>query len=222
MTVSNTVSHEPITCPSCEYRYSSGNTICPMCETAALVVEPLQTLSRIPDEFSGADYQSRPSSSDSQQSPHHPGLRRLVPVVVVLIGLMVVTSFFFKVRKGNQPKESGSAVELTATSGQPKLENAGKRNIVHNPVRGVQHAVAAKPETAQTTSAAKEDDPVELWKAVKRGNMIAEVALANLYLEGKAVSQNCEQAHVLLQTASMKGSKAADTLLKGSYAETCE
>lgn len=85
-----------------------------------------------------------------------------------------------------------------------------------------QQVVAAKPQTSRTTNAAKEDDPVELWKAVRRGSASAEVALANLYLEGKSVSQNCEQAHVLLQTASMKGSKAADTLLKGSYPERCE
>jgi predicted molibdopterin-dependent oxidoreductase YjgC len=78
----------------------------------------------------------------------------------------------------------------------------------YNPIRGVQHVVAEKPETAQTTSAAKEDDPVELWKAVKRASVSAEVALANLYLEGKSVSQNCEQARVLLQTASMKSSKS--------------
>jgi len=220
--VSNTVSHEPVTCASCQYRYSSGNVICPMCGTAAPVVEPLQTLSRVPDEFSGADYQSLPSSSGSQQRHPHPGLRRLVPVVVVLIVAIVVTSFFYKARKGNLLKESGSAAELTATSGQPKLENAGQRHIVHNPVRGVQHVVAEKLGTARTASAAKEDDPVELWKAVKRGSVSAEIALANLYLEGKSVSQNCEQAHMLLQTASMKGSQAADTLLKGTYAERCE
>ncbi len=220
--MSNTVSHEPITCPSCEYRYSSGNALCPMCGIAAPVVEPLQTLSRVPHEFSGADYQSRPSNSDSQQSPPHPRLRRLVPVVVVLIGLMVVTSFFFKARKGNLPKESGSAAELTATSAPPKVKNADQRHIARNPVRRVQHVIPAKLGTAQTPDTAKEDDPVELWKAVKRGNVSAEVALANLYLQGKSVSQNCEQAHMLLQTASMKGSKAADTLLKSSYPERCE
>jgi TPR repeat protein len=103
---------------------------------------------------------------------------------------------------------------LTGTSEQIKVENA-ERQVVHNPVRGVQHLVAAKLETAQTTSAAKEADPVELWKAVKRGSVSAEVALANLYLGG--VPQNCEQAHMLLHAASMKGNKAADDLLRSSY-----
>ena len=107
----------------------------------------------------------------------------MIAVVVVLIALMVVTSFVYQVRKGNLPKESGSASELTAASAQPKLENAGQRHVVHKPVRGVQHVVAAKLGVAQTTDPAKENDPVELWKAVRRGSVSAEVALANLYLE---------------------------------------
>ena len=218
--MSNTVSGEPITCPSCEYRYPRSAAICVMCGTAAPAVEPLRALSSVRDEFSGADHQAGPSSSDSQQRPPHPG--RLIPVIVVLIALMVATSLFYKIRKGNLPKESGSASELMATSGQPKLENAGQRHVVHKPVRGVQHVVPAKLGTVQTTDAAKENDPVELWKAVRRGSVSAEVALANLYLEGEAVPQNCEQAHTLLYAASMKGSKAADTLLKSSYAERCE
>lgn len=220
--MSNVLSGEPITCPSCEYRYPRSAAICVMCGTAAPSVEPLRPLSSVPDEFSGADRELGPSSSDGQQSPPHMWIRRLIPVVVVLIALMVVTAFFYNVRKGNLAKESGSASELTTTSGQPKLENAGQRHILHKPVRGVQHVVAAKLGTAQTIDTAKENDPVELWKAVRQGSVSAEVALANLYLEGEAVPQNCEQAHTLLYAASMKGSKAADTLLKSSYAERCE
>jgi hypothetical protein len=219
--VSNTVSSESITCASCEYRYPRSEAICVMCGTAAPAVETLRPLSSVPNEFSGADRESGPSCSDSQQRPPHPGLRRLIPIVVILIALMVVTLFFYKVRKGNLPKESGSAADM-ATSGQPKLENASQRHIVHSPVRGVQHVVAAKVGTAQTIDTRKEDDSVELWKAVKRGSVSAEVALANLYLEGEAVPQSCEQAHMLLYAASMKGSKAADNVLKSSYAERCE
>ena len=221
MTVSNPVSDEPITCASCEYRYPPSAGICVMCGTAAPTIEPVQPPSVVPEEFSRADHESGPSSSDSQQRPPKPGFWRLIPVVVVLIVLSMVAWFFYEARKGKLPKESGSA-ELTATSGQLKLENAGERQVVHNPVRGIQHVVAAKLGTAQTTNAAQEDDPVELWKAVKRGSVSAEVALAKLYLEGEAVPHNCEQAHILLFAASMKGSKAADNFLKSSYAERCE
>ena len=249
------LSHETITCGSCEYRYPRSEGTCPMCGT-----EPLGQLWAVPDIFSRADHESYRSSSDSQQRPPKPRLRRLIPVVVVLIALIVATSFFYTSHNGTPPKESSAAAERTATPEKVKLENAGdrdiihdpvrgvqqvvagkagtttlaatseqikvenaaERDIVHNPVRGVQHLVTAKLGTAQTTNAAKEADPVELWKAVKRGSVSAEVALANLYLEGEAVPQNCEQAHMLLHAASMKGNKAADDLLKSSYTVRCE
>ena len=209
------VADEPITCASCEYRYSRSQANCPMCGTAAPVVEPLQAVSTLAEE-------SRPSSSDGQPRFPYTGLRKLIPIAVVLVALMVVGLFLYTVRKRNLRTESGSADQPTVTSPQPKLENVGQRHIVHNPVRGVQHVVAAKPGAAETKNAANENDPVELWKAVKRGNVSAEVTLANLYLEGKSLPQNCVQAHTLLHAASMKGSKAADTLLKSSYAERCE
>ena len=217
----NPVSDEPITCASCEYRYPRSRAICPMCGTAAPAVEPIQPPLPVPDEFR-TNHKTLRSSLNSQPRPPHPGLRRLIPIVVFSIVLMVVSLVLYEVHKRNLAKESGSAAELTATSGQPKVKNADQRHIGRNPVRRVQHVIPAKPGTAQTPDTAKEDDPVELWKAVKRGNVSAEVALANLYLQGKSVPQNCEQAHMLLQTASTKGSKAADILLKSSYAERCE
>jgi TPR repeat protein len=191
-----------------------------MCGTPAPAIGPLQALSAIPDEFSAADHDAGVSSSD-QLKPSKPSLRRLIPVIVVSIALMVFASFFH-FRKGKLPEQSGPAAELTSTSERPKLESAGPRHIVHNSARGVQHLVVARPGTAQATDLAKEDDPTELWNAVKRGSVPAEVALANLYLKGEAVPQNCEQAHMLLLAASMKGSKFADDCLKSSYAERCE
>ena len=219
--MSNPVSDEPITCASCEYRYPRSRAICPMCGTATPAVEPIQPPSPVPNEFR-TNHKTLQSSLNSQPRPPRARLRRLIPIVVVSMVLMVVSSVLYEVHKRNLAKESGSAAELTATSAQPKVRNADQRHIARNPVRRVQHVIPAKMGTAQTPDTAKEDDPVELWKAVKRGNVSAEVALANLYLLGKSVSQSCEQAHMLLQTASTKGSKAADTLLKSSYPERCE
>ena len=219
--MSNPVSDEPITCDSCEFRYRRSRAICPMCGTAAPAVELIPPPSPVPNKFR-TNHKTLQSSLNSQPRPPRAGLTRLVPIVVVSIVLMVVSSVLYEVHKRNLAKESGSAAELTVTSAQPKVKNADQRHIARNPVRRVQHLIPAKLGTAQTPDTAKEDDPVELWKAVKRGNVSAEVALANLYLQGKSVSQNCEQAHMLLQTASTKGSKAADTLLKSSYAERCE
>lgn len=267
--MSNPISLEPVTCASCEYRYPPSERICPMCGT-----EPLRPLLVVRNKSGRGRDQVRPSSEDTQEGPSRPRFRRLRFAVVALIALTAVTSLFlYKSRKGLLAKESGAAAEFTATSGQPKPENAGtrgnahfpdegvqhpivakveaaqatdtarendaaakllvqsdqvkienaaERHIVPPPVRGVQHNVTAKVGTVQTTSAAKENDPVELWKAIRRGSVSAEVALANLFLAGGTVPQNCEQAHMLLRAASMKGSKAADNLLKSTYAERCE
>ena len=146
----------------------------------------------------------------------------MVPIIAVSTVVIFFVWFSHEVREGKLPKESGPAAEVTSTLAQPKLEIAGSRHVVHNPSRGVQHLVAAKLGTAQANDSAKEDDHTELWNAVKRGSVPAEVALANLYLEGEAVPQNCEQAHMLLLAASMKGSKLAYDFLKSSYAERCE
>ncbi len=218
--MSNTETDERIICTSCEYRYPRSTASCPMCGKAAPAIAPLLPFSALPDGFKGADCESQPSSSDSPRPPK-PVFRRVIPAVVVLIVLMVVSSVFYEAHKGSLRKESASASELAARSEQPQIEIAGERHVTHNPVRGV-HVVDAKLGTAQPIDAVKEDDPADLWKAVKRGNVRAEVALANLYMEGKSVPQNCGQAQTLLHAASMKGSQAADTVLKSSYRERCE
>jgi hypothetical protein len=268
--VSDTLGLEPVTCPSCEYRYPSSERICPMCGT-----EPLRPLLAARNKSSRGRSEVRPSGADTQKRPSGVGFWRWkVPVVVALIAGMAVTSFFYKRSKGIPAEESGAA-KFAGTSGQMKLET-GERDIARDAAGAVQHPVAAKPESAPAidkakendagakltarsaatskqgqienaaerqivhpptagvrdlapakvgtiqTARAAENDPVELWKAVKRGSVSAELVLAKLYLEGEAVPQNCEQAHMLLQAASTKGSKAADNLLKSSYAERCE
>jgi len=217
MTVPNDVTEGSLTCTSCEYRYSLTTGVCPMCGT-----EPLRPLSALPNKSSLVDHGAAPSSKDGQQAPARLGLWRLIPVVVVLIALVAVTSFVYKNRKGRIANQSMAPGELAATSAHVKQENTAERHIVHPPVGRVQHLVAAKLETADTIDVAKEADPVELWKAVRHGSVSAEVALANLYLAGDTVPQNCEQAHMLLSAASVKGSKTANDLLKSSYAERCE
>ncbi len=46
--------------------------------------------------------------------------------------------------------------------------------------------------------------PRQLWAAVQSGNSQAAVALAELYIKGEGVPQNCDQARVLLLMASEK------------------
>ena len=65
-----------------------------------------------------------------------------------------------------------------------------------------------------------ETDLPQLWKQVRGQSTSAELALANLYLEGNVVPQNCPQAQVLLSAASKKGNKSAEDLLI-AYSKRC-
>jgi hypothetical protein len=173
------------------------------------------------DEFSPADDEAS-SDSPVQQKSSILGLTTLVAVLVVSVGLTLFASFRYELSKTRPHKELPPAPEITGGSGQPKSENTGPQQVVHYSPRQAPLAVPASLVTVKKTRAAEENDPVHLWDAVKRGSVHAELALANLYLKGEAVSQNCEQAHMLLLAASMKGSKPADHVLKSSYAERCQ
>ena len=48
-----------------------------------------------------------------------------------------------------------------------------------------------------------------LWSAIEKGNLNAEVELANLYISGVGVQKNCTQARVLLESAARRDSADA-------------
>ena len=48
-----------------------------------------------------------------------------------------------------------------------------------------------------------------LWAAVEKGNVTAEIMLADLYARGDGVTKSCEQARVLLRAAAGKSSSEA-------------
>lgn len=48
-----------------------------------------------------------------------------------------------------------------------------------------------------------------LWAAVEKGNVQAEITLADMYARGEGVTKNCNQAQVLLRAASKKGNYEA-------------
>jgi len=57
---------------------------------------------------------------------------------------------------------------------------------------------------------------------VQKGNINAEVALADLYRKGKGVEKNCSQARILLSAAAQKGSVEARMYLGEFTREGCE
>jgi hypothetical protein len=66
-----------------------------------------------------------------------------------------------------------------------------------------------------------ESDPSELWEEVKNGSTSADIALANLYLDGVLVQQSCPQAQMLLLAAQKKEDKDVGDLL-AAYEKRCQ
>jgi PilZ domain-containing protein len=52
-----------------------------------------------------------------------------------------------------------------------------------------------------------------LWAAVQKGNVEAEITLADLYARGDGVKKSCEQSRVLLRAAARKGNSEASQKL---------
>jgi TPR repeat protein len=61
-----------------------------------------------------------------------------------------------------------------------------------------------------------------LWKAVRKSNLAATMALSDLYLRGDGVPKSCDQARLLLDAAARKGSAAAAERLRNLQAFGCE
>ena len=86
----------------------------------------------------------------------------------------------------------------------------------------------SKPEPGQQelANAMHASDPTAeaawLWKSTSRGNSVAPVRLADMYIKGKGVAHSCEQALVLLRAQAAKEDAAARNRLAALYANgTC-
>ncbi len=60
-----------------------------------------------------------------------------------------------------------------------------------------------------------------LWAATRKGDTGANIVLADLYVRGDGVAQNCAQARVLLLAASKKGNEKATQNLQQLDANGC-
>jgi hypothetical protein len=61
-----------------------------------------------------------------------------------------------------------------------------------------------------------------LWQSVRKGNTAATLLLSDLYLKGDGVLKNCDQARLLLDAASRKGSAGAAERLRNLPAFGCQ
>jgi hypothetical protein len=104
---------------------------------------------------------------------------------------------------------------------------AAKRESASEPPPAVAKP-KSKPEPGQEelAKAMQASDPAAaaawLWKATSRGNSVAPVRLADMYIKGKGVPHSCEQAMVLLRSEAAKENAPARNRLAALYANgTC-
>jgi len=133
------------------------------------------------------------------------------------------TEFWRRFKEGSPSAKSrpaDPALEIANNWLPPNPENVAPPSTVRI---SDTEAVSLAPSDTQSKHVQNPTmDPSGLWKRVQEGSTSAEIRLATLYLDRSGVEQNCEQAHLLLVVASRHGSKVADDLLNGRYAERCQ
>jgi len=118
-------------------------------------------------------------------------------------------------------KTSATTPSSIATAGARRLTNLKSLGTVAAPHHeSIAHESQSAPEeTVQaqdlTGRFARQES---LRNAMVRGDADAPITLANMYLDGKEVPRNCDQALRLLESAADKGSVRARSRLAALYA----
>jgi TPR repeat protein len=131
------------------------------------------------------------------------------------------STFLIAVANGSSFKY---AAPVLAVPPRPAPAQAEKPVAPSVPEDAGQTALAQARELLQ-----KDADPEQqakaaqlLWQAVEKGNVPAEVELANLYLLGQGVAKSCGQARVLLSAAQLRKSTTAGKKLDDFPQYGCE
>jgi hypothetical protein len=112
-----------------------------------------------------------------------------------------------------QDKSDAKPAPVTASSSPMADEQSGAAELAtaEKYLKGGQDMPRDSTEAAQW-----------LWKAVRKRNLAATMALSDLYLRGDGVPKNCDQARLLLDAAARKGGTAATERLGDLQAFGCE
>jgi len=107
--------------------------------------------------------------------------------------------FFIGKPKKGAARDHTPINQLAATDGHPgprALEPPGSNQSARAPHQPHPNGNESQKKASMT--------PEQLWASVQTGSSKAAVALADLYIKGEGVPQNCSQARVLLLVASEK------------------
>jgi TPR repeat protein len=129
----------------------------------------------------------------------------------------------------SQPQQSPTTVPPAAnTKATPDANTETANAEPAKPIEAPVPKASTKPQPGQQELAKAMDasDPAAaaawLWKATSRGNPVAPVRLADMYIRGQGVPRSCEQALVLLRSAATKENAPARNRLAALYANgTC-
>ncbi len=144
---------------------------------------------------------------------------RVVPSAPAELPVQKSSADTLKSAPMNPSPRSGSSADIFASSNQKTHVAEARTPIVpptntgtHSSPRVREAGAATLPARASlqpnlSTNATRQNlamPPKQLWAAVQAGNTKAAVELADLYIKGQGVPQNCNQARVLLLVASEK------------------
>jgi len=144
---------------------------------------------------------------------------RVVPSAPAELPVQKSSADTLKPAPMNPSPRSGSSADIFASSNQKTHVAEARTPIVpptntgaHSSPRVREAGAANLPARASlqpnlSTNATRQNlamPPKQLWAAVQAGNTKAAVELADLYIKGQGVPQNCNQARVLLLVASEK------------------
>lgn len=135
--------------------------------------------------------------------------------------------------KPAQPEEPARTLGTTTAENQPIGQQRGRESSRKNasPNRpedtlagsGYEDFDAARAILRSGSRRQNMDTAVRLlWSGVQKGYAPAEVTLADLYQRGDGVRKNCDQARVLLEAATKKGSPEAKLRLHLLLNQGCE
>ncbi len=166
------------------------------------------TLIRLGDEIGGLRSNDAPESAPVEASPSTPPIEATPPASSALPSTSVPADSSetspapAPVRKSTPARKPIDAPVLSAP-GEQELK------IAQDYLQGVNRA----PEPSKAIP--------WLWTAVRKGNLSADVALADLYMRGVGVPQNCQQGIVLLTAAAKRGDNPALNQLRNLDSGPC-
>ncbi len=206
-----------VTCLSCRFSYPGIRGFCPMCGTPAPA----------PDEALPGPRSVEGKATGETNATHTRGLSTSVKQLVrrplfVAAALLAVACGLFFLRAHSAPTSDAIAPAPAIAAAPPELtppSASAPEKVAERPKPVSRGTTVPAPHAATPVSTA--DDPAELWKRVGKGDTDAEVTLARLYLDGNRVTQNCEQARLLLLAAVKRRNPAADQVLSNLYPQRC-